>query len=100
MDDRLGVQDEALDAVAAACAAANEAVAPSVRATAPELGGVTNVGQRVSEFMTTLALSCSVLAAAAMHARYSALACRDGSDATDAQIAAALARREGVSSHD
>lgn len=91
MDDRLGLSDAALDSCSIACTNAGEALAGPSRATTSQLHGVTEVGPRVGEFVSALAVACGVLAGAAESIGASAAACKTGSDLVDAGAVAALA---------
>lgn len=90
MDDLLGLSDAALDRCTAACEDASGVLAAPSRATTTQLRGVTDVGVRVDEFVSALAIACGVLAAAAEGIGESAVACKAGSDLVDAAAAAAL----------
>lgn len=89
MDDRLGLNDAALESCASSCAGASEALAGPATAVAPSLLGVTDLGGRVAEFMAALALACGVLGGSADAIAANAKACKRGSDALDVETAMA-----------
>lgn len=96
MDDQLGLDDAALDGCVASCEAAARALSMPERAATPTLGGVTDLGARVDEFVVALTIACGVLAAAAESIGASAEACKQGSELIEAGAVAALAGVSGA----
>lgn len=95
MDNQLGLNDEALESCVASCVGAGDALANPAAAAAPGLSGVTDLGNRVAEFMAALAIACGVLGDAAEAIGVSANACKQASDSMDRQAALAAAGGTG-----
>ncbi|WP_017793151.1 hypothetical protein [Leucobacter salsicius] len=91
MDDGLGLSDTVFENCAASCREASAALEDPARATATVLHGVTDIGARVSEFVSALAIACGVLASAAEGVSSSAVACKRASDLVEDGAVAALA---------
>lgn len=98
MDDGLGLSDTALESCAASCREASTVLEGPARASATVLHGVTDVGARVGDFVSALAIACGVLASAAEGVSASAVACKRGSDLVENSAVAALDGMNGVGS--
>ena len=96
MADRLKLSDPALDACAAACALASQSFVNTLTAEAPVLGGVTDVGVRLAEFMAALGVACKTLAGAADAAAANALVCKQGSTLVDVGLASGVTAGAGA----
>lgn len=91
MDDRLRLSDRALERCVTSCREASTALAGPSRAAVTALHGVTDIGARVSEFVSALAIACGILGAAAESVSTGAVACKQGSDLAEEGTVAALA---------
>ncbi|MHA3682929.1 hypothetical protein ACXR2W_01545 [Leucobacter sp. HY1908] len=90
MEYNLALSDAAFDACTSACDTAAEALAGPARAAAPTVSGLTEMPARLAEFMSSLAVSCTVLTEAVEGVRAGASACRDSSDAIEHEVAGSL----------
>lgn len=91
MEYSLALSDAAFAACADDCDAAVEALTEPSRAAAPAIASVTDMSARLAEFMSSLAVSCRVLAEAAESVRSGASACKAASDSIEHEVAGSLA---------